>query len=339
MITDFFSQVYGKIVKYRNRRYDHEESLSTKITLPVISVGNLSVGGTGKTPFEEMLTKMLISMGKKPAIIGRGYKRQSKGEIIICDGEKILTNAKEGGDELVLLATKLKIPIIANESKVEAALSAERRFNIDCIIVDDGFQHRALRRNLDIVLIDKETLDRPYLLPKGMLREPLSSLKRANVVCLTGNAKITDELRANTNLDTVFIKVKVFNDTPYILGEKKLSYDEIEKIKHQNIIAIAGIAKPYRFYEMVKSLDFKLVNNLNFSDHYFYDRNDIEKIRKFAESNKAKYIAITEKDAIKLADCTERFKHYGLNLLVFPIVMKIVDGGETFKSLLKLTVG
>jgi tetraacyldisaccharide 4'-kinase len=338
MISDFFSKVYGKIVKYRNRRYDREENLSKKISLPVISVGNLSVGGTGKTPFVEMLVRILISMGKQPAIIGRGYKRKSKGEVIICDGKKLLATAWEGGDELYLLARKLLVPTIAHESKVEAALSAERRFDIDCIVVDDGFQHRALRRNLDIVLIDKETIEKPFLLPKGMLREPLESLKRANVICLTGGAKITDELKQHTNFDTVFIKVKVLNGEPYILGNTQDTYS-FDKIKQQNIIAIAGIAKPFRFYEMVQSLGFHLVNHLNFSDHHYYDRNDIEKIRRFAQENKSKYIAVTEKDAVKLLEFTERFKHYGLDLLVFPISMKIIDGRETFINLLKLTIG
>lgn len=338
MISDFFSKVYGKIVKYRNRRYDRENNLSQKISLPVISVGNLSVGGTGKTPFVEMLARLLISMGKHPAIIGRGYKRKTKGEIIICDGEKLLASASEGGDELYLLARKLFIPVIANESKVEAALSAERRFNIDCILVDDGFQHRALRRNLDIVLIDKETTEKPFLLPKGTLREPLESLKRANVICLTGGAKITDTLKQNTNFDTLFIKVKVINGEPYLLTNTDKT-QVINNIKKQNIIAVAGIAKPYRFYDMVKSMQYNLINHLNFNDHHYYDRNDIEKIRRFAEENSSKYIAVTEKDAVKLIEFIDRFKHYGLELLVFPISMKIIDGKETFINLLKLTIG
>ncbi len=340
MITDFFSKVYGKIVKYRNRRYDREEHLSTKISIPVISVGNLSVGGTGKTPFEELLVKQLQSIGKKPAIIGRGYKRQSKGEIIICDGKKVLVDAREGGDELVLLARKLKVPVIANESKVEAALSAERRFDIDCIVVDDGFQHRALIRNIDIVLIDRETLEKPYLLPKGLLREPLESLNRANVVCLTSGAKITDELKQYMNQDTIFIKVTVQNGLPYILGNIKSDFEEIEKIrKKERIVAIAGIAKPYRFYEMVKKLEYNLVNYLNFSDHYYYDRNDIEKIRRFAENNNSRFIALTEKDAVKLLKFVDRFDHYGLKLLVFPITMAISEGGKTFTNFLKIKLG
>lgn len=340
MITNFFSKVYGKIVKYRNRRYDREEHLSTKISIPVISVGNLSVGGTGKTPFEELLVKLLQSLGKKPAIIGRGYKRQSKGEIIICDGKKVLVDAREGGDELVLLARKLMVPIIANESKVEAALSAERRFDIDCVIVDDGFQHRALKRNIDIVIVDKETIEKPYLLPKGMLREPLESLSRANVVCLTGGAKITDELKQFTNQDAFFIKVTVQSGDPYILGNAKSDPEETDRIRKKGkIVAVAGIAKPYRFYEMVKKLDYNLVNYLNFSDHYYYDRNDIEKIRRFAENNNSRYIALTEKDAVKLVQYIDRFEHYGMKLIVFPITMTISEGGKTFTNFLKIKLG
>ncbi len=173
-----------------------------------------------------------------------------------------------------------------------------------------------------------------------MLREPLESLNRANVVCLTGGAKITDELKQYMNQDTIFIKVTVQNGLPYILGNIKSDFEEIEKIrKKERIVAIAGIAKPYRFYEMVKKLEYNLVNYLNFSDHYYYDRNDIEKIRRFAENNNSRFIALTEKDAVKLLKFVDRFDHYGLKLLVFPITMAISEGGKTFTNFLKIKLG
>lgn len=338
MIPGLLSSVYGKIVKMRNRRYDRDERLLVKISTPIISVGNLSVGGTGKTPFVQMLVRLLKDIKKKPAIIGRGYKRKSKGEVIVCDGKKVLVSAKEGGDEMVLLAQSLKVPVIAHDSKADAAISAERRFDIDVIVVDDGFQHRALRRNLDIVLIDRETLDKPDLLPKGRLREPLESLKRANVVCLTGGASITDKLKESVNIDTIFIKVKPIAGEPFHLNGDKISSSE-SAFAYKKIVPVAGIAKPERFYEMLKSLDYNIQSPLSFSDHHCYNRNDIEKIRRTVETAKTKFIAITEKDAAKLTEFKDRFAHYKIKPIVFPIDLKIIDGKNEFVNLIKLILG
>ncbi len=337
MIPSLLSNVYGKIVKIRNNRYDRGERLTIKVSVPVISVGNLSVGGTGKTPFVQMLVKLLKEMDKKPAIIGKGYKRKTKGELIICDGKKVLVSAKDGGDEMVLLAQSLKVPVIVHDSKAEAAVSAERRFDVDCIVVDDGFQHRALNRNLDIVLIDKDTLEKPELLPKGRLREPLESIKRANVVCLTGGAVITDKLRQLISFDAVLIKVRPVAGKPYYLGGSEISDTELS-VARSKIIPVAGIAKPERFYSMLDAIGYQTLTPISFADHHSYNRNDIEKIRRTVEVAKTQYIAITEKDAAKLIDFKDRFLHYGIKPIVFPIELKITDGKNEFVSLIKLSL-
>lgn len=339
MVTGLLASVYGKIVKIRNRRYDRDEKLITKLSVPIISVGNLSVGGTGKTPFVQMLAKELIAMKYKPAIVGRGYKRKSKGEVVVCDGKKLLVSAREGGDEMVLLASSLNIPVVAHDSKAEGAISAERRFDINCIIIDDGFQHRALKRNIDIVLVDNETIENPNLLPKGRLREPLESLERADVVCLTGDMKITPLLREKSAKDTIFIKVKPLRGEPYLLDSRKKLNPQDAALSAKGIVPIAGIAKPFRFFQMLKVGGYKTITPTAFSDHHFYNRNDIEKIKRICETSSTKYIATTEKDAAKLIEFIPRFNHYGIKVLVFPIHLKITFGREEFISLIKVVLG
>ena len=338
MVLSFFAKVYEKIVRVRNRKFDEDIYSKVSISLPVISVGNLSVGGTGKTPFVQMLTRELLKLNVTPAIIGRGYKKKSKGEIIVCDGKKLLADAATAGDEMFLLAKSLMVPVIAGEVKANAAQSAEKRFDVDCLIVDDGFQHRKLNRNLDIVLIDQETLAKPELLPSGRLREPLDSIKRADVICLTGSAIITDELKQYAKKTAVYIRVKAYQDEPYCLDNNAKLKPEEKKTAQKAIVPFAGIAKPQRFFEMIKSNNFNGISHVAFSDHHNYDRNDIEKILRICKEKNCKYIATTEKDAAKLMNFSDRFTASGITCLVFPISLKITEGSTEFFNLLKLSL-
>lgn len=337
MVQTFLAKVYEKIIRYRNKQFDKEQNL-VKIGIPVISVGNLSVGGTGKTPFVQMLARELIRLEKKPAIIGRGYKRKSKGEVIVCDGTKVLVDAETGGDEMVLLAETLRVPVIAHDKKAEAAKTAELRFDVDCLIVDDGFQHRTLRRDLDIVLIDKETIENPHVLPKGHLREPLEFIKRADVICLTGNITDTGNLMELIKPQALVIRVRPFQEIPYILStRKRLNEQELKQIS-KSIVAAAGIAKPERFQSMLKEKKFNVIDMMTFSDHHAYTRNDIDKIKDFCEKNNTRNIAITEKDAAKLSAYSGFFDIFGINCLVFPITLKITEGRDVFLSRLKIAL-
>ncbi|MDQ1266970.1 MAG: tetraacyldisaccharide 4-kinase, partial [Bacteroidota bacterium] len=192
------SKIYGAAVVWNNKRFDSGSIIPVKCKAPVISIGNISAGGSGKTPFTIMLTKEIIRMGYRPAIVGKGYKRKSRGLKIVSDGIEIFTNPVEAGDEMFMLAERLRVPVIVHDTKAEAALVADNRFKPDVIIIDDGFQHRGLYRDLDIVLLDAASLERPYLLPKGRLREPLSSLNRADIISIPEDGvKLTDEFINN----------------------------------------------------------------------------------------------------------------------------------------------
>lgn len=335
MFKSIASKLYGSVVNWRNKGFDNEKKLIIKSGVPVISVGNLSVGGTGKTPFVQMLARGLRKMNRKPAIIGKGYKRQSKDELIISDGEDVYVDAKIGGDEMILLAESLRMPVIVHEQKSTAALSAVDKFNIDTIVVDDGFQHRKLFRDLDIVLLDKETIENPQLLPKGRLREPLNSLNRADIVCLTGQSELTDEIKNIIRNDAIVIRVIALRARPYnlITGRKVGRKDN--HFMRKGIVAVSGIAKPYRFHDLLVGMKFPIMSTLDFPDHHNYTIDDMKKIKAKCDENKIRNIAITEKDAVKLREFKGFFEEHKLFVYIFPIRLKIVQGRDKFFKKLK----
>lgn len=329
MLNKLLSKAYGFFVGKRNENYDKSDDL-IKCTIPVISVGNLSVGGTGKTPFVQMLTKYFISKGFKPGIVGKGYKRQSKGEVIVGDGKQLLVSAAIGGDEMVLLADTLNVPVIAHESKSEAALSMQKLFDVDLIIVDDGFQHRRLHRNLDIVLIDKETYENPELMPSGRLREPIESLKRADVICLTGSFELNDKFASNISESAIIIRVKPVQANPYFLADKMQIKIRDSKANPISCIAFAGIAKPNRFFDMLSDLGYSTADSHPFSDHHNYSKSDVELLINKCEKNNCFHIATTEKDAAKIIEFNALLLSNNIKCVVFPIALTITDGKIDF---------
>lgn len=327
-----FSNVFEKFVKNRNKKYDKGDKKIVHSEVPVISVGNLSVGGTGKTPFVEMLARQLLRIKRRPAIIGRGYKRSGKGEIIVCDGKEILTDARTAGDEMFLLADKLKVPVIAHKSKSDAAVEAPKKFDIDSIIIDDGFQHRRLFRDIDILLIDEATLDDPRLIPEGRLREPLSSVGRADIVCLMGNFGISDELRKNLTPNQIVIWANGFPARPYDVFTKKKLFGEKYKEFRNSMIIISGIAKPERFENMLKGMKYNVLKHISFDDHHKYTKRDMEQIAEACREKGVSMIGTTEKDAAKLLRFEEFFNKNNLKCYVFPFYLKITKGRSVFQK-------
>ena len=329
MFKNLLSKVFGKAVEIRNKQYDDKQEI-TKCKIPVISVGNLSVGGTGKTPFVAMLSKYLQSRKKLPGIIGKGYKRQSKGDIVVCDGKNILVDADTAGDEMLLLANALNVPVMAVDEKWRGALDIQDKFELDCIIVDDGFQHRQLHRDLDIVMIDKETIENPELMPKGRLREPLSSLQRADIIVLAGNIPIDEKIKPYIDETTIVIRVKPLQTNPYLLQTKQiLKINEVKNVQ-KGVIAFAGIAKPLRFFDLVANSGYTMIDKISYDDHHNYTHTDLEKIKEICLKNQCFNLATTEKDAAKLLKYRDYFENNKINCYVFPITLQITDGKENF---------
>ncbi len=335
MIKTILSKLFGAAVKNRNDKFDKKGDI-VRLHTPVISVGNLAVGGSGKTPFVQMLTWILLKNGIRPAIVGRGYKRKSKGSVVVSDGNEIFVDATTGGDEMYLLAESLKVPVIAHDVKAEGARLAENKFNPDVIIIDDGYQHRQLYRDLDILLIGEDDIKNPELMPKGRLREPLSAADRADIIVFTGKTRPNEELLAAIKPETTQIRIMRTEGRPFNMTETRYFDRKKFGILKKGVFAVSGIAKPKNFIASIKAMRFPVKGYYDYDDHHHYTKNDVYEMIKKAKDINCKTIATTEKDAAKLHVFNQVFVDEGILVIVFPVRLKVVEGFKEFKNILDI---
>lgn len=320
------SMIYEYFVERRNVQYNSGKADIYKCAVPVISIGNICVGGSGKTPFTAMLAEGLTQRGYKPSIISRGWKRKSKGGVIVSDGQQILVKQEDAGDETYMLARKLSVPIVVHEKKEIAAKIVYENFNVDCIIVDDGFQRRSLHRDLDIVLVDRHTLDNPKLLPAGRLREPLSTLARADTVALSEDVN-ANEIKNYVNSNAIVIRTNTVPMKEYNLFENN-GNQSIDLSKP--IVAFCGIAKPERFINSLKKQNITVTDEITFRDHYSYPKRKVEGLLNKISKLGVEQLATTEKDAVKLLKYKDLFSQSGITCFVFPIQTNIIENEVQF---------
>ncbi|MBN2413295.1 tetraacyldisaccharide 4'-kinase [candidate division KSB1 bacterium] len=294
-----FSIIYGAITVIRNLLFDTGILPTVKIDCPVISVGNITVGGTGKTPTVITIAEWLLEKGFKVSIISRGYARESKDCVIVSDGKGRISPVKEGGDEPVLLAKKLPgVAVLVDRNRVRAAQLALRKFSPDVIILDDGFQHRRIYRDLDIVTINKEKLfGNNFLLPAGPLREFRFNLQRTNIVWMNGNTgietipRLPKQIKSKPFIYAKYTPVKLTD----VNGNK--SKPELQSVP---VVAFSGLGNPDSFKQTLHDLGARIKAFIKFKDHHFYTEKDILGIEETFKNSSAKYILTTEKDWVKL---------------------------------------
>lgn len=286
------SRIYGAVVARRNAGFNARRRPITNVAVPVISVGNISVGGTGKTPVVQAIVRLLQSQGKRPAIIMRGYRRTSKGLLVVHDGVTLRTTVSNAGDEAYLHAITLGVPVVVCNNKAEAATYAAANMPCDVLVVDDGFQHRALHRDLDVVLIDRQSIE-GSLLPGGRLREPLAELSRADVILCMGDVR-THEVIALGYGDALVLYCA-------IEAHNAMSVDIPSRELHAaaQVVAVAGIGSPERFIQTLERLQYTVVDKVIFPDHHRYTANDVDQLCEVA-SKRGAALVTTEKDAVKL---------------------------------------
>lgn len=279
MIDDPFSWLFGQIVRARNTLYDRERAKIFRLKLPVISVGNLSVGGSGKTPFVQTLGRWLNAQRIPFDILSRGYGRKSRGVLQVdAAGPAALY-----GDEPLLLARSLKVPVFVGEDRYAAGLAAEA-FAAGCRrparlhVLDDGFQHRRLHRDFDIVLLAHSDL-RGRLLPFGRLREPLSSLVRAHAVV------------APADLDTLLTEPNVWHIRRRLV---------LPQPAPTRPLAFCGVAHPRQFWQSLADIGIYPVGTFAFGDHHRYKALDIALLQRLAKQHEANGFLTTEKDLVKI---------------------------------------
>jgi tetraacyldisaccharide 4'-kinase len=270
--------LFGAGVRARNALYDREWLRPRRLQGPVVSIGNLSVGGSGKTPLTIYLGELLKQRDIKFDVLSRGYGRQSKG-VHIVDPQG---SAQQFGDEPLLIARRLGVPVVVGEDRYAAGVVAEKTFGSQLHLLDDGFQHRALARDFDIVLVTPEdATDR--LLPTGRLREPLASLLRADAIALSWGA--SRDAFPVTSKHIWQIKRGLF------LGETP-----------QRAIVFCGIAHPQKFLMQLKLAGIELVGEALFRDHHSYTDGDVQELLKMRMESEAGGFITTEKDAVNLGE-------------------------------------
>lgn len=343
-MATLLSSIYGAFVAARNRRFDAGRAEVARVAARVVSVGNLAAGGTGKSPFVQLVVRDVATHGLQTAIVARGYGRRSTGEVIVCDGVAVLADADSAGDEPLMhaewsLRSGLRVPVVVNERKFVAAESAVTRFAAQVVVVDDGFQHRQLHRDCNIVLLDRATLDRPQLLPAGRLREPLTALRRADVLCCMSGVSAS-EVRAAVPSEyidhAVIVEVASHTLAPVaVVGEP---WWNSEGWLERSLYAVSGIAKPERFYGSLQSQRFAVAGTRVFRDHHRYTQRDVDAIIEAALRLGCEAVITTEKDAVKLKSFAATFATRGLILSVLPLECQITSGAEEFFALLSATL-
>jgi tetraacyldisaccharide 4'-kinase len=320
-VTSIF---YRFLTDIRNLLYNTGIIELHKFNVPIISVGNISAGGTGKTPFIIYLIEKLSRSYKKIVIVSRGYGRISKGLIIVSDGKGNIIDANIGGDEPVLIAGKFPgIPIIVSEDRKKGIQLAIDQFNPDLILLDDAFQHRKVNRICDIVLVNANCpVNKDKLLPFGNLRERADNLNRADFILIT---KINNfESIANQVNYYKKYKADLYLSKFVISGIKQInSKSEISTIdlREYSFIAFSGIAEPESFRISLEKLGVNVEKFISFKDHKKYNKSDINYLLNIAKSHKCKYIITTEKDLVKLN--LKEFDNY--NLIVLEMRVDVIN--------------
>jgi tetraacyldisaccharide 4'-kinase len=317
------SALYGMATRARLALY-HQGAFSVeRIEAPVISVGNVTAGGTGKTPLVAWLARAVALEGKRACILTRGYGRENpKARVLVSDGERVLAGARESGDEPLMLALMLKgvAAVVCDANRVEAARWAMKNLNSEVFILDDGFQHLRIARDLDIVTVDAmNPWGGKHLLPRGTLREPLAGLRRASCLVITRADQSTnlESLRADAS--------RLSGGRPIFLSHTKLSRVRplFSKTNHQAhsihaltrpFAAFCAIGNPQAFFKQIEGSGITPAYTRAFSDHHVYTQSEIDRLSAEAQARGAQTLLTTAKDAVKLCSLDFQIPCYVLEI-------------------------
>jgi tetraacyldisaccharide 4'-kinase len=300
--------LYRTIVALRNFCYDHGLCKSIKLPAIVISIGNLSMGGTGKTPATIFLAQALRDQGWRTAIVAAGYRRSKNGLVVVSDGQRLLAGIEAAGDEPLLMAQACAgIPVIVDRRKKNAAIAAVEKFAPDIIIVDDGFQHRQLHRDIDVVMLELTALNSLWLFPAAPMREPA---RPCAARILSSSTPVT-KIMTNT-FNNWRAKPPLHKGSSFFRQAEALAWRTLEAtpqfavlppayIQNRRVMLVCGIARPQSFRRLVDSQGACIKNELIFSDHHPYKDKDIRRIADVFQACGAQHILTTAKDAVKLA--------------------------------------
>ena len=319
------SSLYSAAVTWRRQWYTSHPSRQRRLSQPVISVGNLRAGGSGKTPIVESLARLLAAQGERPAILTRGHARRAAadGVTVVSDGDAILVDVERAGDEPLMLARHLpRVPVLVGRDRYLSGLLAERRFRTTVHILDDGFQHLALARDIDLLVVDTQDLA-DDVLPAGRLREPVTAASMADALLISGSQEVQNLVR-DFNVARAFRVDRRLQSVRWIV-----SGNEAGVAGREAVVAFAAVARPERFFEDLASAHWRVVATLTFPDHHWFNNGDLESIARRAREAGAKALLTTEKDAARLESCD-------LSRLQLPVgaipLTAIIEPADAFRT-------
>ncbi len=298
-----FSLAYSGVMSIRNFFYDIKLFSSDRKKIPVISVGNITTGGTGKSPMTIWIADYLIGKNRKVAVISRGYKRRTTKPVIVCDGARILLDVSQSGDELMMISEELlrnhkgKFVVAAGADRSEAIDTVLREFDADVIVLDDAFQHRKLWRNLDILLVNAEeyfcdSFSHKFTIPSGNLRECISGINRADLIIQNNKGSNLPDVPFIGKSGKVHLTLRY--NSEYFVDEENVILHHLDK----KVILFSGLADNESFFISAMNTGIEIVDNIGFGDHHEYTEADFDRI---TQNYSGKEIFVTtHKDFIKI---------------------------------------
>jgi len=304
--------IYGGIVGTRNALYDRGLLRSRTLQGAVVSVGNISAGGSGKTPFVILLGELLKARGVKFDVLSRGYGRRSRGVLLVDPGGR----PQDFGDEPLLIARKLQVPVIVGEDRFAAGRFAEAKFGPQLHLLDDAFQHRGLARDFDVVMVTpQDATDR--MLPAGRLREPLRSLRRADAVVLASGAAA----------DSFPLEGKIV-----WRARRGITLPPARGSVPPRPVVFCGIARPQNFVLQLRAANIEPAAEAFYRDHHAYTEKDVEELIALRQKSEAGGFITTEKDAVNLGSCLSALQP----LCVVPVRMELAGAANALDTMLRV---
>jgi tetraacyldisaccharide 4'-kinase len=294
------SDVYAVVARERRRWYARRPERRRRLNRPVVSVGNVAVGGSGKTPLVAHLARLLQETGHRPAVLTRGYarRRPSDGVTVVSDGERLVADLDRAGDEPLMLARQLQgVPVLVSSDRYLSGRLAERHFGCTVHLLDDGFQHFQLDRDVDLVLVSGDDLEQPLTLPSGRLREPLDVVREASAVILC------DVEPAQVGVVSGALGVSAafrLTREPGPARPADAGGRPVPSAAGTRVLAVAGLARPDRFFADVGRQGWTVTRTLAFGDHHRYTRADLDRVAAAMRDAGADLVVTTEKDLVRM---------------------------------------
>jgi tetraacyldisaccharide 4'-kinase len=338
LILPPISALYGAITRVRLSLYSRGAFQTVKLERPVVSVGNITAGGTGKTPLVEWIARTIATSGKKVCILTRGYGRANPDRrVLVSDGATVFSSVAEAGDEPFLLATNLcgVAAVISDSNRIAAGEGAIKHLGTDCFVLDDGFQHLRLARDLNIVTVDATNpWGGGHLLPYGRLREPLEGLRRADCVMLTRCDQVQQLEPVRLKLAQLTGDRPLFTSHMQTVRIRPLSKSAPVSAPPTQIAAFCAVGNPQSFFEQLRQDGYALLLRKAFPDHHRYTQDDIETLVDEAKQAGAGCLITTAKDGVKLSALS-----FPLPCYVLEIKMQIDNAEELTRVVLNAARG